>query len=108
MKARKRKVTSRRRHFIAEWRRHRQLSQDRLAERIGISKATLSRIENRLIPYNQDFLETCAQALQCEPADLIMRDPGTPDLIWSVWETVPPAERSRATEVLKAFARRSP
>jgi len=58
-----------------------------------------------LIPYSQDFLKACAEALRCEPADLIMRDPTAPEAIWSVWEAVPPAERPRAIEVLKVFAK---
>ena len=70
-----------------------------------MSKATLSRIENRLIPYGQDFLEACAEALQCTTADLIMRDPTAPDMIWSIWETIPPSERPRAAELLKVFSK---
>jgi len=34
-----------------------------------------------------------------------MRDPTAPEAIWSVWEAVPPAERPRAIEVLKVFAK---
>lgn len=107
MAARFKKEGKRRRHFIAQWRRYQNLSQDRLAEQLGISKATLSRIENGIIPYSQDFLEACAEALRCEPADLIMRDPTMPEPIWSVWESVPPAERPKVIEVLKAFWRKT-
>lgn len=94
-----------RRHFIKEWRKYRGLSQDALAERLGISKATLSRIENRRIPYSQDFLEACADMLMCDPADLLMRNPSSPDAVWSVWEQIPPTERDHAIEVLKTFRR---
>jgi len=93
------------RHFIKEWRKYRGLSQDTLADLLGISKATLSRIENRRIPYGQGFLEACAETLLCTTADLLMRNPLTPDPIWSIWEQIPPTERPRAIEVLKAFRR---
>lgn len=92
-------------HFIKEWREHRQVSQDVLADRIGISKATLSRIENLKIPYTQDFLEVCAEMLLCEPADLIMRNPLASEAVWSIWEQVPPTQRDQAIEVLKTFRR---
>lgn len=99
------KTGERRRHFIAQWRRHRNLSQERLADQLGLSAATLSRIENGYIPYGQDFLEAVADALRCEPGDLITRNPETPEGIWSIWEQIPATERGRAIEVLKALAR---
>jgi transcriptional regulator with XRE-family HTH domain len=105
MAVRFKKTGELRRHFIAEWRRFRHLSQDQLAERIGISKATLSRIENKKIPYSQGLLEACADALLCGPADLIMRNPEAPDAIWTVWEQIPETERAQAIEVLKTFRR---
>jgi transcriptional regulator with XRE-family HTH domain len=92
-------------HFIKEWREHRGLTQDQLAERLPISKASLSRIENLKTPYTQDFLEACAEMLMCEPADLIMRNPLAPEAVWSIWDNVPPEQRSQALEVLKTFRR---
>ena len=92
------------RTFIAEWRRYRKLSQDTLAELIGISKPTLSRIESRKSPYGQDFIEVCAEKLNCTPADLISRDPEAAEPVLAIWERIPPAERPRALEVLRAFA----
>lgn len=105
MAARFKKAGALRPHFIKEWREYRNLTQDQLAERLPISKATLSRIENRKIPYSQDFLEACAEALRCEPADLIMRNPLSTDAVWSIWDQIPPAERDHAIEVLKTFRR---
>lgn len=87
----------RRRHFIKEWREYRGLTQDQLAERLVMSKASLSRIENYLQPYTQDFLEACAAALLTEPASLIMRNPADQDSMWSIWEQAKPGER-RAIE----------
>jgi transcriptional regulator with XRE-family HTH domain len=99
------KKGNRQRHFIAQWRRFRGLSQDQLADRLGTSKATLSRIENRIIPYNQDFLEACAEELQCTTADLIMRDPTTPEPISAIWENIPASERPRVTEILRLYGK---
>jgi transcriptional regulator with XRE-family HTH domain len=97
-------------HFIREWRKHRGLSQDRLVERVRedlmtFSKASLSRIENRAQPYSQPILEALARALRCTPADLLMRNPMDTEAPWSIWETLKPAERRQAVEVLKALKR---
>jgi transcriptional regulator with XRE-family HTH domain len=89
--------------FLREWREHRQLTQEQLAERIGISQPTLGRIERGKVPYNQDFLEAAAEALATDAASLIMRNPLQEDAIWSVWEGLGPAERQQAIAVIKAL-----
>ena len=90
-------------HYIREWRKHRGLTQDQLAERIGIGRSYLTKIENGARRYDQPFLEAAAFALCCEPGDIITRAPTDPEGIWSIWETLPPAERVRAVAVLKAM-----
>jgi transcriptional regulator with XRE-family HTH domain len=92
-------------HYIKEWRKHRGLTQDRLAERIGIDRAYLSKIESGKRRYDQPFLEAAAVVLQCEPADLIIRDPSDPDGIWSVWDTLRPVERQQVVEIAKTIKR---
>ena len=72
---------------------------------VGISEGQLSRIERGETPYSQDILEALSQALRCEPADLIMRDPTQPDPIWSLIDTLKPVERQQAVEVIKALKR---
>lgn len=91
------------RHFIREWRKHRGLTQEPLAERIGITKAQLSRIENGKQGYNQGTLEALANALQTDAASLIMRDPLSPEAIWTIWDQAKPAQRRQIEEVAKAL-----
>ena len=93
----------RRRTFIRQWRNHRGLTQERLASRLGMSKTQLSRIEISEQPYSQDFLEACAEELQTEPASLLMRDPGDPEAIWSVWDLANPGERRQIVEIAKTL-----
>ncbi len=95
----------RRRHFIKEWRKYRGLTMDRLADRLDISKATLSRIESGRQPYTQDTLEALADALMCEPADLIMRDPTDAGAIWSLWDKADTAQRQQIEAVVRALVR---
>ena len=110
-KARPHPKPARRPTFIRAWRKHRALTLAQLADRlqveleVDISEGQLSRIERGETPYSQDILEAVAQALRCEPADLIMRDPTQPDAIWSLIDTLKPVERRQAVEILKALAR---
>lgn len=65
----------RRRHFIREWREFRGFTQERLAELLGTTKTSVSRIEASKQPYTQDFLEACADALGTHPGTLLIRAP---------------------------------
>lgn len=97
--------TGPKRTYIREWRKYRHLTLERLAARVGMTHGTLSKIERGLLPYSQILLETVAEQLGTDPASLLMRNPLDPEGIWTVWDQIPPTERGRAIEVLKAFAR---
>jgi transcriptional regulator with XRE-family HTH domain len=90
-------------HYIKQWRKHRGLTQEQLAERIGIARSYLTKIERGARRYDQPFLEAAAEALRCEPCDIIMRDPTEPESIWSIWETLSPVERVQAMAVIRAI-----
>lgn len=92
-------------HFIAEWRDHRGLKQDQLAERLQTSKASISRIENGKQPYTQHFLEACAEALRTDPASLIMRNPLAPEAIWTIWDQAKPGQKKQIVEHAKIIVR---
>lgn len=79
------------RTMIREWRHFRGLSQDALAERVrvdlpGFSKSSLSRLENGKQSYSQPVLEALARSLDCQPSDLIIRDPNS--AAWSIFEKI--------------------
>lgn len=96
--------------YIRAWRKERGLTLERLRERMGqlsdvwITKTSLSRIERGEQPYSQPILEAIAEALETEPASLLMRDPGQPEMIWSIWDRIEPAKRTDALRVLEALA----
>lgn len=92
-------------HYIKEWRKFRELTQEQLSERLGMDKGYLSKIENGKRRYDQPFLEAAAEALRCSPADLIIRDPTDPDGIWSVWDSLQPAQRLQVVEIAKTLKR---
>ena len=93
------------RHFIRAWREYRGLTQEQFAERIGINRAYLSKIETGKRRYDQPFLEAAADVLRCDPADLIVRDPRDPEGIWSIWDTLAPAQRVQVVEIAKTLKR---
>lgn len=64
-----------RKHYMREWRKFRGLTQEQAASRLEITQATLSRIEQLLIPYSQNLLEGAAIAYDCEPSDILNVNP---------------------------------
>lgn len=89
--------------YLREWRKYRGLTQDQLAERVGTSKGYVSDLERGVRRYNQDLLELLPDALRCDPADLLMRDPSKEDSIWSLWESAKPGERQQIAAVVRAM-----
>jgi transcriptional regulator with XRE-family HTH domain len=54
-------------------------NRNKRAERLDTTKGAISKMENRKTRYNEDNLETWANALTCQPADLITRAPPSKD-----------------------------
>ena len=96
---------ARRRTFIREWREHRGLTQEQLADRLETSVASISRIETGTQPYTQDTLEALAEALMTDPASLIMRNPGDPDAIWSLWDKAKSGERKMIVDIARTVTK---
>lgn len=93
-----------RRTFFQEWRKYRGLTQDQLAERLETTKSAISKMENGTSRYNQSSLEAWAQALSCEPADLISRPPpndGAPKSIEDLLRDASPAIKNAVITILK-------
>jgi transcriptional regulator with XRE-family HTH domain len=91
------------RTFIRQWRKHRGLTLARLADRVGTTHATLSRIERSVQPYNQPLLEAIADALGTDPSSLLIRNPEDPDGIWTIWENAAPGVRRQIIEIAKTL-----
>lgn len=89
-------------HFIREWRKSRHLTLEQLAERVGVTHGALSQLERGLTKYSQGMLEALARELNCEPGDLIMRDPSQPGAIWSIWDNASEADRIQIEAIASA------
>lgn len=95
-------------HFLKEWRTYRQLTQSQMALRVHKDRTTYGRIEAGHSPYNQDFLELAAYALQCEPADLLIRNPLDKSALWSIHDQLKKADpdtRDRILAVVEVMAK---
>lgn len=93
-----------RRNFIREWRKSRGYTLEKLAELSGVSIAQISNIESRKNGYSWESLEALAEALTCEPADLLAGPPSNDDTLNSLWRRLDPQERARWLRALKAYS----
>lgn len=71
----KKSERNRQRHYLAEWRKFRGLTQESAADYLKITQATLPRIERGIYPYAQDFLEIASEVYDTDPGSLLMRNP---------------------------------
>lgn len=94
-----------RKTFIRQWRKHKGLTLQRLAERVGTTHATLSRLERGEHPYSQAMLEALAEALGADPASLLMRNPQDQEAIWSIWDQAKQGEKQAISEIARTIVR---
>lgn len=100
-------------HFIREWRKFRGLTLERLAERIDVTHGAIAQLERGEVNYTQPMLEIIADALNCQPADLIGRPPNKefgikPELqrIVEIAESASPEQRQQIEQVAEMLAPR--
>ncbi len=93
------------RTFIRQWRQHRGLTVEQLADAIGITHASLSRIERQKQPYSQAILEAIADRLNADVASLLMRDPEAGSPMWSIWDQAKAAERKMIEDLARTVVK---
>jgi transcriptional regulator with XRE-family HTH domain len=60
--------------LIKKWRKLRKLTQEELAERLGVSQPTISRLESGLLPMTISQLSKFSKELQVSMDDLLSKD----------------------------------
>lgn len=89
-------------HFIKEWRRYRDMGQAEVATLLSVSTSHISQIERGTMNYTRATLEDLAYALKCEPADLLGRNPSTPEsALWRFIVGLNPEQQAQALRVLE-------
>lgn len=101
-----------RRTFFKEWWEFRDLTQDQALARldalgVDFSKPSLSRLENGHQPYSEPILCALADVYQCEPWDLIARDPGWGQSLDGLVTQLQKSERDRIAAMVQAFLKAS-
>jgi len=94
-----------RKTYIRQWRDHRNLTLEQLADRLDVTPSYLSMLERAQRGYTQDTLEAIAEALQTDVASLLMRNPADPDAIWSVWDQAKPGEKRMIVDIAKTIVK---
>ena len=101
-----------RRSFFKEWRIFRNLTQDEVIARleflgVKFSKPSISRIENGHQPYSEPILLALSEVYDCEPSDLIGRDPTWGQSLDAALNALPTADRARVISMVEAFLKAS-
>ena len=92
---------SRWRVYFKEWRRNKELTQKQLADRLGTTHVTVSRMENGRREWNAGYLVAMAETLGIEPQDLF-HHPDRPTLD-ELLRNASDDDRKRALEVVKTL-----
>jgi transcriptional regulator with XRE-family HTH domain len=94
---------------IREWRHLRRLSQEELAERVGSTGQTIGRYESGQRQVTLKCLARLAEALDCEPADLLPNSAASIDRetyrFIEDFLKLPEAERHAVANMVRARAR---
>jgi transcriptional regulator with XRE-family HTH domain len=93
--------------YLKEWRSHRNLSQEVAADRIGISRANLSKIENGAIPYSQPILEAAAHAYSCDVVDLLSVNPLKEGIVVDIMNLIKDRDPDLVRRVIEALPKRA-
>lgn len=86
--------------FLAQWRKHRKLTQYELGGKVGLSSSAISQLENEKQGFTDKSLADFANALRCSPIALLAHDPTRPDSFWPLFEA---AEKLQGTERRRAY-----
>lgn len=94
---------------IAEWRKARMMSQERLAELCGTTHATISRLERGKLPLGEHWLRTIGRVLRVSMVDLLLAEEqealnNAADVARDILATLPPEQRRQWLEMGEALA----
>jgi transcriptional regulator with XRE-family HTH domain len=103
------KQQARRRIYVREWRLFRGKTQTDLASACGLTHGAISLLENGHNSYTQSSLECIADALDCEPGDLITRQPTDEDAceLWILWNSATESQRDQLTRIARVIIPRA-
>lgn len=87
-------------YFFKQWRKHRGLTQEALGERVGLTASSISQLETGKQGFTDSTLEHIAEALNCSPGDLLMRNPLKEDSVWSIQDQLKKATPEQKQQII--------
>jgi|APTNR8051073442_1049403.scaffolds.fasta_scaffold01530_6 transcriptional regulator with XRE-family HTH domain len=100
-------------HYIAEWRKYRNLSLRKLADRLAVSAGgdlllshtSLSRIEKGEQPFTEESLNAIAVALNVDRVQLLSTDPYKDGEIIDILRKLDGRDRARIIDMMRLMAK---
>jgi transcriptional regulator with XRE-family HTH domain len=87
--------------FVRAWRKYRKLTQEQLAEMVGLTAASISQLETGSQGFTHESLAAFAKALDCTPADLLSYDPRRDDSFWPLLQAAERLEGQPRRQLLR-------
>lgn len=92
------------RHYIREWRKFKDLSQEQFAERIGVTQGFVSKIERGQQNPDLAFIDAAAEVLGCTRGELLDRPPPTHgERIWQLFDKMNAAQQNQLTAIAETL-----
>jgi len=93
--------------FFKAWRKYRGLTQEQVAERVGMSVSSVSQLETGKQGFTDGTLMAFADALRCEPGDLLSRDPKLDGAIIDLMRLIRQKDPNVVLNVIRALPDRT-
>lgn len=95
------------RYYFKEWRKKAGLTQEQLADRIGVTASSISQLENGKQGFTDSTLEALAVALNCTPSDLLGRNPLKEGVVVDIMALLKDRDPDLVRRVIEALPVRS-
>ena len=93
-------------HYLREWRKFRNLTQQELADELGTSKSVISDMERGALQLSPKWLRRIAPVLKTQPGHILDHDPESLDSdIIDIWSRIDLTDRAQAARVLSSFVK---
>lgn len=92
-------------HYLREWRKHKGLTQQQLADAVDTSKSQISELERYNLQLSPKWLRKLAPVLGIQQGYILDHHPDDLDNdIVDIWARIPERDREQAARVLRSFA----
>jgi transcriptional regulator with XRE-family HTH domain len=90
-------------HHLRDWRKHRGMSQEQVAELLEVDRSLISKIENYKAQYTQVILYKLAVCYRCTVEQLLFVDPNASDPPRLIYNNLRKATPEQQKQLSKSF-----